>query len=440
MVGDATSDVEPSAQLPPGPKRNTSRRLYLAVLGALIAGITLGVVAPQTAIACKPMGAGFVQLVKMLLGPIIFCTVVLGIGSIGNLRKVGRIGLKAIVYFETMTTVALLLGMGIAHAIKPGRGMHVQVASLPTTELQTILAHGGKHDGVVSHLLALIPESPTAAFAKGDALQILLLALLFGAALNALGTKVTRITQLLEQFLAVLFKMLSFIMLLAPVGAFGAIAFTVGQYGAASLLPLLKLMGAFYFTALFFVLIVLGAVCKFFKISLLKLLRYLKEELLLVIATSSSESALPALMTKLEALGCGASVVRLVIPTGYSFNLDGTCIYLTMAALFVAQALDVALSLREEVTLLGLLLLTSKGAAAVTGGGFVTLAATLGSTGTVPVAGLSLLLGIDRFMSEARAVTNLIGNSVATIVVAKWENDFDAQRAQQVLNSDVQAS
>jgi aerobic C4-dicarboxylate transport protein len=408
--------------------------MYLAVVMAMAAGIVLGVVSPNRAMACKPLGDGFVQLVKMLLGPVVFATVALGIGSAGSLKRASRIGLRALLYFEAMTTLALLLGLAVVHIVKPGAGMHLRLADVPKGELAAILLKGGPPaQGVSGHLLALIPETPTAAFARGDALQVLVLALLAGVALASIGDRGAPVKSLLEALLALLFKMMSYIMLLSPFGAFGAMAHTVGKHGIAALLPLAKLMGSFYAAALLFVFVVLGAVCWRCGFSIFRLLRYLKTELLLVLATSSSESALPSLMEKLERMGCAPAVVRLVVPTGYSFNLDGTCIYLTMASVFIAQALDIELRFQDELLLLLLLLLTSKGAAAVTGGGFITLAATLDSTKVLPSAGLGILVGIDRLMSEARALTNLIGNSVATIVVANWEQQLDRVAMTQAL-------
>jgi aerobic C4-dicarboxylate transport protein len=381
----------------------------------------------------KPLGDGFVKLIKMLIGPIVFTTVVVGIAGMKDLKKAGRVGGKAILWFELMTTVALVIGLVMAHAVHPGSGIHASAANMDTSVLDKTLS-GPRPHGLVEHLLAIIPHSFVGAFVEGDVLQILLLAVLMGTALAALGERGAGLVKTLEQFAAAVFGVVGIVMRLAPLGAFGAMAFTIGKFGVGTLGSLAKLMGTFYATALLFVFVVLGLVLRTMGLSIIKLLRYLREELVIVLGTSSSESALPRLMSKLELLGCSPSVVRLVVPTGYSFNLDGTAIYLTLAALFVAQALDVQLSPGDELRLLLVLLLTSKGAAGVTGSGFVVLAATLSTTGSVPVAGITLLLGIDRFMSEARALTNIVGNAVATIVVARWEKELDLPRAKRMLD------
>ncbi len=334
-----------------------------------------------------------------------------------------------------MTTVALLIGLAIAHAVKPGSGIHATVDKLDTGVLDKTLSNAGpRPHGLVEHLLAIIPESFVGAFVSGDVLAILLLAVLMGTALAGLGERGAPVVKLFEQLATGIFAIVGIVMRIAPLGAFGAMAFTIGKYGVGTLGSLAKLMGAFYATALLFVFVVLGLVMRVMGLSIVKFVTYLREELVIVLGTSSSESALPRLMNKLEAMGCSPSVVRLVVPTGYSFNLDGTSIYLTMAALFVAQALDVDLSPGDEIRLLLVLLLTSKGAAGVTGSGFVTLAATLSTTGSVPVAGITLLLGIDRFMSEARALTNIVGNAVATVVVSKWEKELDVEKAKTTLS------
>jgi aerobic C4-dicarboxylate transport protein len=402
--------------------------LYVQVLVAIALGVLVGWLRPQWGLAMRPLGEGFVKLIKMLIAPIVFTTVSVGIAGMGDLKKVGRVGAKALAWFELMTTVALLLGLAVVHLVKPGAGVHASVASLDTSALDTTLA-GARPHGFVAHLLAMIPESVGGAFVSGDVLQVLVLAVLTGVALAGLGPRATTLIGLLEQGSTGLFAIVGIVMRAAPLGAFGAMAFTIGKYGVGTLGSLAKLMATFYATALIFVFVVLGLVLKAMGLSIFRLLAYLREELVIVLGTSSSEAALPRLMGKLEALGCAPSVVRLVVPTGYSFNLDGTCIYLTMAAVFVAQALEIPLATGTEITLLLVLLLTSKGAAGVTGSGFVTLAATLSSTGAIPVAGLTLLLGIDRFMSEARALTNIVGNAVATIVVARWENELDLDEA-----------
>jgi aerobic C4-dicarboxylate transport protein len=406
--------------------------LYLQVLVGIALGVLVGVLRPEWGVALKPLGDGFVRLIKMLIGPIVFTTVAAGIAGMGDLKKVGRVGAKALVWFELMTTVALVLGLVIVSLVGPGRGIHAKVEALDVSQLDKTLA-APRPQGLVEHLLALVPESFVGAFVQGDVLQVLVLAVLTGVALAGLGERGRPLLKGLDQVAGLFFAVIGVVMRLAPLGAFGAMAYTIGKHGVATLGNLALLIGSFYATALLFVFGVLGLVLRLLGLSIFRFVRYLKEELLIVLGTSSSESALPALMTKLEALGCAGPVVRLVVPTGYSFNLDGTCIYLTMASVFVAQALDVPLSLGEQLALLGVLLLTSKGAAGVTGSGFVTLAATLSSVGTIPVAGLSLLLGIDRFMSEARALTNLVGNAVATVVVARWENALDVQKAREVL-------
>lgn len=414
------------------PKKRRGPSLYVQVLIAIALGVLLGWLRPEWGIAMKPLGDGFVKLIKMLIGPIVFTTVAVGIAGMKDLKSVGRVGGKAILYFEVMTTLALLIGLAIAHLVKPGAGIHASAEGMDPSIVDKALS-GPRPRGVAEHLLALIPNTFLGAFVEGDVLQILVLAVLLGVALAGLGERAAGVSTLLEQFATAVFAIVGIVMRAAPIGAFGAMAFTIGKYGVGTLGSLAKLMAAFYATALLFVLVVLGAVMRAMGLSIIKLLRYLREELVIVLGTSSSESALPRLMGKLELLGCAPPVVRLVVPTGYSFNLDGTSIYLTMAALFVAQALDVQLSPGDEIRLLLVLLLTSKGAAAVTGSGFVTLAATLASTGSVPVVGITLLLGVDRFMSEARALTNIVGNAVATIVVAKWEKQLDVARAKWVL-------
>jgi aerobic C4-dicarboxylate transport protein len=414
-------------------KKRRLPSLYVQVLVAITLGVLLGWLRPDWGVAMKPLGDGFVKLIKMLIGPIVFSTVVVGIAGMKDLKKVGRVGGKAVLWFEAMTTVALLIGLGMAHLVKPGAGVHASVSSLDASILDKQLA-GPRPHGVVEHVLQVIPDTFVGAFVHGDVLQVLLLAVLTGAALAGIGERASGIVTLLEQVAAGVFGVVGIVMRLAPLGAFGAMAHTVGKYGVGTLGSLAELMATFYGTALLFVFVVLGLVLRTQGLSIVKLLVYLREELAIVLGTSSSESALPRLMAKLEGLGCAPAVVRLVVPTGYSFNLDGTSIYLTMASLFVAQALGVNLTFGEEVKLLLVLLITSKGAAGVTGSGFVTLAATLAATGSIPVAGLSLLLGIDRFMSEARALTNLIGNAVATLVVARWEGELDLGRARSVLD------
>ena len=421
----------------PAKKKGRAPSLYVQVLLAIALGVLLGWLRPEWGISMKPLGDGFVKLIKMLIGPIVFTTVAVGIAGMKDLKKAGRVGGKAILWFEIMSTAALLIGLTMAHVVRPGSGIHASAANMDPSALDKTLAGHHQAHGLVEHLLAIIPNTFVGAFVEGDVLQVLLLAVLMGAALASVGERAASVVKLLEQFSAGVFAIVGIVMRAAPLGAFGAMAFTIGKYGVGTLGSLAKLMGAFYVTALLFVFLVLGAVLRAMGLSIVKLVRYLREELVIVLGTSSSESALPRLMAKLEALGCSPSVVRLVVPTGYSFNLDGTAIYLTMAALFVAQALDVELSPGDEVRLLVVLLLTSKGAAGVTGSGFVTLAATLSSTGSVPVVGITLLLGIDRFMSEARALTNFIGNAVATLVVARWEKELDLEQAKRILDGET---
>ncbi len=420
------------------PKKKRGPSLYIQVVIAIALGVLLGWLRPEWGVAMKPLGDGFVKLIKMLIGPIVFSTVAVGIAGMGDLKKVGRVGGKALVYFEVMTTIALLIGVAVAHLVRPGAGIHASADAMDSSVLDKTLAAPRPH-GFVEHVLALIPDSFVGAFVQGDVLQVLVLGVLLGTALAGLGERGVGLSKLLEQFATAIFGIVGIVMRAAPIGAFGAMAYTIGKYGVGTLGSLAKLMAAFYVTALLFVFVVLGAVMRAMGLSIVRLLKYLREELVIVLGTSSSESALPRLMGKLEALGCAPPVVRLVVPTGYSFNLDGTAIYLTLAALFVAQALDVSLTPGEELRLLLVLLLTSKGAAGVTGSGFVTLAATLSTTGSVPVVGITLLLGVDRFMSEARALTNFVGNAVATIVVAKWEKQLDVDLAKASLDGEPAA-
>jgi aerobic C4-dicarboxylate transport protein len=403
------------------------RHLYFQVLCAVAAGIALGHFLPETGAAMKPLGDGFIKLIKMIIAPIIFCTVVTGIAGMRDMRTVGRVGAKALIYFEVVSSLALAIGLVVVHVLQPGAGMNADVASLDTSGLTSYTA-AAKSQSVADFLLNIIPASVVDAFAKGDILQVLLFAVLFGYALAAMGEHAASVTRFIDTVSHALFGIVAVIMRLAPIGAFGAMAFTIGKYGIASLAPLAKLMAGFYLTCVLFILLVLGAIARYAGFGILRFIGYLKEELLIVLGTSSSESVLPRMMLKLERLGCARPVVGLVIPTGYSFNLDGTSIYLTMAALFVAQATNTPLTWQQEATVLGVLLLTSKGASGVTGSGFITLAATLSAVPTIPVAGLALILGIDRFMSEARALTNLIGNGLATVVIAHWEGQLDRER------------
>jgi aerobic C4-dicarboxylate transport protein len=398
------------------------------VLCAIVCGALIGYFWPAAGIALKPFGDGFIALIKMLIAPVIFLTVVLGIANGAQAKQVGRVALKAIVYFEVVSTFSLAIGLTVINALKPGQGFNVNPATLDAGAVAKY-AEQAKEQSAVEFLLHIIPKTFTEAFTSGgDLLQVLLLALLTGLALMAMGEAAQPVLRVFEALSKAFFKMIGMVMKLAPLGAGGAMAFTVGKYGVHSLTPLLKLMGSFYLTCLLFVLIVLGLIARMAGFNILRFLRYVRDELLVVLGTSSSEAALPQLMLKLERLGCSRQVVGLVIPIGYSFNLDGTNIYLTMAALFVAQALNVDLTLPQQLAILAVAMLTSKGASGVTGAGFITLAATLMVVPSVPVAGLALILGIDRFMSEARALTNIIGNGVATIVVARWEGALDRER------------
>lgn len=413
------------------------KSLYFQVICAIVIGIALGHYYPQIATDMKPLGDGFIKLIKMLIGPIIFCTVVLGIAGMDNMKKLGRIGGKALLYFELVTTLALIIGLLVVNTLKPGAGMNVDPAQLDMASVSKY-ATAAQQQSLVDFTLNIIPNTLVGAFANGDILQILLISILFGVSMAILGKRTRMIIEVVEQASFALFAVINMIMKFAPIGAFGAMAFTVGKYGLGTLGSLGFLMGSFYLTCLLFVFVVLNAIAYFNGFSLRKLLRYIADELWLVLGTSSSESALPRLMQKLEKLGARKDVVGIVVPSGYSFNLDGTSIYLTMAAIFIAQAVGLDLTLKEELTLLGVLLLTSKGAAGVTGSGFVTLAATLSTIPTIPVAGLALILGIDRFMSEARALTNLVGNSVATLVVARSENALDMQILHEQLNAQAE--
>ncbi|MGO4328093.1 dicarboxylate/amino acid:cation symporter [Cupriavidus sp. 2TAF22] len=414
------------------------RSLYFQVITAIVIGVILGHFYPQAGAAMKPLGDGFIKLIKMIIAPIIFCTVVVGIAGMEDMKKVGKTGGLALLYFEVVSGIALVVGLVIINIVRPGAGMNVDVSTLDTKSIAAY-TEPGKMQGTVDFLLHVIPNTVVDAFAKGEILQVLLFAVMFGFALHKFGGRGTLVFDFIEKFSHVLFTIVGYIMKVAPIGAFGAMAFTIGKYGVGSLLQLGQLMATFYATCLFFIFVVLGGIARAHGFSIWKFIKYIKEELLIVLGTSSSESVLPRMMAKLENLGARKSVVGLVIPTGYSFNLDGTSIYLTMAAVFIAQATNTDMSLTQQLTLLAVLLLTSKGAAGVTGSGFIVLAATLSAVGHVPVAGLALILGIDRFMSEARALTNLIGNGVATVVVAKWTGDLDVARMHRRLDNESDA-
>src|SRR6478735_614510 len=427
--------VTPGRSQPATP-RPLYKSLYAQVITAIIIGILLGHFMPQTGEAMKPLGDGFIKLIKMIIAPIIFCTVVVGIAGMEDMKKVGKTGGLALLYFEIVSSIALVVGLLIINLVQPGAGMNVDPASLDTKQVAAYTGPG-KMQGTVEFLLAIIPNTVIDAFAKGEILQVLLFSVMFGFALHKFGGRGTLVFDVVEKSSHVLFSIVGIIMRVAPLGAFGAMAFTIGKYGVGSLVSLGKLMGTFYGTCLLFIFVVLGLIARFHGFSIWKFIKYIKEELLIVLGTSSSESVLPRMMAKMENLGAKKSVVGLVIPTGYSFNLDGTSIYLTMAAVFIAQATNTPMTFGQELTLLAVLLLTSKGAAGVTGSGFIVLAATLSAVGHVPVAGLALILGIDRFMSEARALTNLIGNGVATVVVANWTGDLDTERMRRTLDGET---
>jgi aerobic C4-dicarboxylate transport protein len=407
--------------------------LYFWVLIAIVAGGLLGYFEPKTGASLKPLGDGFIGLVKMLISPVIFCTVVLGIAGSGDMKKVGRVGGKALLYFEVVSSLALVIGLIVMHVVQPGHGFNVDPQTLDSKAVANY-AKAASEQSTVDFVLHIIPKTFTDAFtSSGDLLQVLMLAILFGYAMIHMGKVGKPVHKFIEDISHIFFAMMGTVMKLAPLGAGGAMAFTIGKYGIGALKPLAALMGSFYLTCILFVLIVLGTIAYFTGFNIVRFIVYIKDELLTVLGTSSSESALVPLMNKLERMGCSKSVVGLVVPSGYSFNLDGTNIYLTMAALFVAQALNIDLSLTQELTILGVAMLTSKGASGVTGAGFITLAATLAVVPSIPVAGLALILGIDRFMSEARALTNFIGNGVATVVVSKWEKELDHEQMEKAM-------
>ncbi len=407
--------------------------LYFQVICAIIFGVLLGYFCPDIGAQMKPFGDGFIRLIKMIIAPVIFCTVVTGIAGMEDMKKVGKTGGLALLYFEVVSTITLIIGLIVVNVCQPGVGMHVDPSTLDSGAVAAYTGPG-KMQTTTQFLMNIIPHTVVGAFADGEILQVLFFSLLFGFALHKFGGRGTLIFDVIEKSSHVLFQIVGMIMRVAPVGAFGAMAFTIGKYGIGSLLPLAELMGTFYLTCLLFVLGVLGGICRWHGFSIFRYIGYIKEELLIVLGTSSSESVLPRMMAKMEHAGVSKPVVGLVIPTGYSFNLDGTAIYLTMAAVFIAQACDVQMTIMQQVTLLAVLLLTSKGAAGVTGSGFIVLAATLSAVGHVPVAGLALILGVDRFMSEARALTNMIGNGIACIVVGHWMKDVNEDQLNEVMH------
>lgn len=413
------------AEMTESPKsRKWYQILYVQVLIAIVLGVLLGYFYPKYGESMQPLGDAFIKLVKMIISPVIFLTVVTGIAGMSNMRSVGRVAGKAMIYFLTFSTLALIIGMVVANVLQPGQGFNIDPHTLQNAKVDEYVKKSHEAS-IVKFLMDIIPTTAVSPLTDGNILQTLFIAVLFGSSLALIGDKARPVVDFFQALSAPVFKMVAILMKAAPIGAFGAMAFTIGKYGIASIGHLLFLILTFYITSLLFVLIVLGAVARYNGFSIIKLMRYIKEELLLVLGTSSSEAALPSLMQKMERAGCEKSVVGLVIPTGYSFNLDGTNIYMTLAALFIAQACNIHLSLQEQILLLLVAMLSSKGAAGVTGAGFITLAATLSVVPSVPVAGMALILGIDRFMSECRALTNLVGNACAAVVVARWENSLD---------------
>lgn len=410
--------------------------LYVQVIFAIVAGILLGHFFPEFGESLKPLGEAFIKMVKMIIAPVIFLTVVTGIAGMKNLGSVGRVTGKAMIYFLTFSTLALVVGLIVGNVIQPGHGLNIDPSTLHSTKVDEYAAKA--HESTITgFLMNIIPDTLVSPFVSGQILQVLFVAVLFGLALAKSGDLGRPITDFLQQLTNPVFTLVSMLMKFAPIGAFGAMAFTIGAYGISSIGNLMLLIATFYITALLFVIVILGAVARYNGFSIIDLIRYIKDELWLVLGTSSSEAALPSLMAKMEKAGCEKSVVGLVIPTGYSFNLDGTNIYMTLAALFIAQACNIELTLTQQVTILLVAMLSSKGAAGITGAGFITLAATLSVVPAIPVAGMALILGIDRFMSECRALTNLVGNACATIVVAKWDKALDKEQLDQALKHGV---
>jgi aerobic C4-dicarboxylate transport protein len=417
----------PAGIRPTATRKPFYRILYVQVLIAIAFGIVLGHFNAALAIDMKPLGDGFIKLIKMLIGPIIFCTVVAGISGMQDVKKVGRIGAKALLYFELVSTLALFIGMAVGNFVRPGAGFNIDPKTL---DAKAVTDYVGKAKSMSTSdfFVNIIPNTVADAFTKGDVLQVLLISLLFGFALAAMGARAKPVTDLISTVSHSVFGVINFIMRFAPIGAFGAMAFTVGKYGVVSLAPLMKLIGTFYLTSALFVFVVLGLIAYFAGFNIIKFLVYIKEEIFLVLGTSSSDTALPTLMVKLEQLGCSKPLVGLIVPTGYTFNTDGTSIYMTMAALFVAQATNTDLSFMQQLAIFGVAMLTSKGASGVQGASFIALVGTLAVVPTIPVAGMALILGIDRFMSEARALVNMIGNGVATVVMARWEGELDCDK------------
>jgi aerobic C4-dicarboxylate transport protein len=432
---DASVPASPAVRAPHRPWYTV---LYIQVLIAIAVGVMLGHYFPKTAIAMKPLGDGFIALIRMMIAPVIFCTVVHGIASMSDLKKIGRIGLKTLFYFEVVSTFALAIGLLIGELVHPGSGFNIDPSTLDPKQVSSYVTRA-KEDSLVSHLLAIIPDSFFGALARGDLLQILLISILSGFAISRLGEFGEKITRGIDAAARVFFGIIRMIVRVAPVGAFGAMAFTIGQYGIGSLVNLGALIATFYLTSVLFVLVVLGAIARLAGFSILRFIGYIKDELLIVLGTSSSETVLPHLMQKMEHLGASKSVVGLVVPTGYSFNLDGTNIYMTLATLFLAQATNTPLTFSQELGILVIAMITSKGSSGVTGAGFVTLAATLAIVPDIPIQSLALLLGIDKFMSECRALTNLVGNGVATIVISRWEGELDAEKLHEAMAHPISA-
>jgi aerobic C4-dicarboxylate transport protein len=414
------------------PHRPWFKILYIQVLIAIAAGVLIGHLWPDLGKALKPLGDGFISLIKMMIAPVIFCTVVHGIGSMRDLKKVGRVGVKTLFYFEAVSTLALAIGLIVGELVQPGKGFNIDVASLDPKAVANYVTKAHE-EGVVAHLLAIIPDTFMDAFAKGDLLQVLLISILSGFAISRLGALGDKINDVIDAMAKIFFGIIRIIVRAAPIGAFGAMAFTVGAYGVASLVNLIELIATFYLTSLLFVLLVLGTIARLAGFSILRFIAYIKDELLIVLGTSSSETVLPHMIQKMEHLGASKSVVGLVIPTGYSFNLDGTNIYMTLATLFLAQATNTSLTFGQLLGILAIAMITSKGASGVTGAGFVTLAATLAIVPDIPIQSLAILLGVDKFMSECRALTNLVGNGVATVVISRWEGELDADKLHETM-------
>ena len=418
--------------------KNFFKSLHFQVFASIIIGILVGYLYPAVGESMKPLGDAFIKLIKMIIGPIIFCTIVCGIAGMGDMKKVGRVGGKALLYFEAVTTCSLFFGVFLVNWLQPGSGMNVDVSSLDSSAV-AMYANGAQSHSAGDFFMNIIPNTVVEGFAKGEILQILLFSVMFGWSLSKFGEKGQRLLGVISDMSHVFFGLVDIIMKLAPIGTFGAMAFTIGKYGIESLGPLMKLLGTFYFACFLFIVLIIWPIAKWAGISFIKYLKYFKEELLVVFGTASSESVLPRMMEKLEKVGCSKSIVGLVIPTGYSFNLDGTSIYLTVAAIFLAQATNTDLTAMQQVTIIAVLLLTSKGASGVTGSGFIVLAATLSTIPTIPVGALALIFGVDRFMTQGRALTNLIGNGIATFVVAEWENELDKDKMKKVMYEEKEA-